>query len=386
MQTKLHKIILFFLLALVCIPVYSYAASLSISPSSGTYEVGQPFTVRAISTSDAPFNAVSLSLLFPPSIFSIDSISKAGSLLTFWVKEPTLSRSAGTLSLEGVTPGGIKELSGTVVSATLHGIKTGTGSVTFQSGQILANDGQGTDLMDSTRGASYTIIAAKPKVTTTPALQITPALPVVPEVPQPAPTLNPPEIALGSKYGAEAITGTSDYPKIQVLVTFLSTTGAKIFIMGNADEDGSFTLVVPQSLKRGDYAVTARVIKENGLNSKDSNSISISVGSIFSDLGWEVKFAFFLLILVILYLIWRIIQHLRDDWKRRIAVRREAKEAEETLHESMDILKEDIRTKLQGNTTATDIEKLSVVSNDIDNLEQKIEKEISDIEKVEEKP
>ena len=384
MQTKFHKIILFFLLTLVCVPIYSYAAILSISPSGGTYEVGQPFTVRAISTSDAPFNAVSLSLLFPSSMFYIDSVSKAGSLLTFWVKEPALTRSAGTLSLEGVTPGGIKELSGTIVSATLHGIKTGTGSVTFQSGQILANDGQGTDLMESTKGATYTIIAAKPKVITTPTLQVTPALPVIPEVPQPAPTLNPPEITLGSKYGAEAITGTSQYPEIQVLVTFLSRTGSKIFIMGNADEDGSFTLVVPQSLKRGDYVVTARVINENGLNSKDSNSISVSVGSIFSDLGWEIKFAFFLLILVILYLIWRIIQHLRDDWKRRIAIRREAREAEETLHKSMDMLKEDIRIKIQGNTGITDIEKLSLVSNEIDSLEQKIEKEIDDIEKIEE--
>ena len=48
------------------------------------------------------------------------------------------------------------------------------------------------------------------------------------------------------------------------------------------------------------------------------------------------------------------------------------------------VVKEDIRIKIQGNTGITDIEKLSLVSNEIDSLEQKIEKEIDDIEKIEE--
>jgi hypothetical protein len=382
MEKKYLKLIFFLLFAFS--PLFSLAATLTVSPASGTYEVGQKFTVRVVATSAAPFNAVSLSLLFPSAIFSLDSVSKAGSLLTFWVKEPAISRSAGTISLEGVTPGGIKENTGTIVVATLHGTKVGTENVSFQSGQVLANDGKGTDITGAMIGAKFTIVEEKPKPATAPSPATTPiAVPVTvsePEVPQPIPTLNAPEIMLGSKYGEQAIIGTSEYPKIQTLVTFLSLEGVKIFITGSTDEDGAFALVVPRSLKRGDYTVTARVIGDKGLNSKDSNAIIINVGNMFSDLGPEVKYALIFLPLVLLYLVIRIILHIRKDKKARLAIKKEVAEAENALHESLDILREEIVEHMEEAANTSDHKRIKGINKDLGDVEKIVKKEIKDIE------
>jgi len=388
MEKKYVKIVLAVLVFFFA-PISSFGASLAVIPASGTYETGQKFTVRIIATSATPFNAVSLSLLFPPSIFTLDSVTKTNSLLTFWVKEPVISKSSGTITLEGVSPGGIKEVTGTIITATLHGNSVGSGVVSFQSGQILANDGEGTNIIREMIGSKYSIIEAKPKPQTTPELIVTPT-PIIStptstisviETSQPSPTLNAPEIMLGEKYGAQAIVGTSEYPKIQVLITLLSTKGIKIFIMGTADKDGSFTLLVPRSLKHGDYRVTARVIGEGGLNSKDSNAIIITIGNLFSDIGWETIFALFLLLLLILYLFVRIFLHLRNDRQKHLAIKKETEEAEAVLHGSLDILKQDMENNEKMG--AIDTKKFSEMNNTIDDAEQKIKKEIDDIDTIE---
>lgn len=373
---KLTALLLLFALN----PFSALAATLSVSPASGVHSVGEKFTVRTLVSSDVPFNAVSLSLLFPTSIFTLDSVSKTGSLLSFWVKEPTISRSEGTLKLEGVTPGGIKETTGMVVAVTLHAHSVGSGTVSFLSGQVLANDGEGTNITGDMTGANFTIVAAKPKPVITPGLTVTPEIVIEPEVTQPTPSLTPPEIMLGTKYGAQAVTGTSEYAKIQVLLTFVSPDGSKIFIMGNTEQDGTFTFVVPRSLKRGNYTVTARLIQEDGLNSKDSNSIALTVGGPFSDMSWETKLILFLLFLLILLIILYLIYHFRRDEKKRIAVKKEVEEAQNTVHESLDSLQKELMDRLHEKTADTDIKILTETSHDIERIEKKIEKEIGGIE------
>jgi hypothetical protein len=301
------------------------------------------------------------------------------------VKEPTISNATGIVTLEGVAPGGIKELTGTVISVTMHGTSVGSGNVSFSSGQILANDGQGTDIIDEMTGAKFTIVKAKtipniiPKSAETPP-QATVPIPTSLMIHHEA-TLDAPEIMLGTKYGTQAIIGTTEYPKIQILVTFLSTKGVKIFIIGNADKDGSFTLLVPTTLKQGNYTVTARVIQKDGLNSKNGNAIAVIVGTIISDIGWEIKMIFSFLSLLILYLIARIIFHLRKDWKRYLAVQKEIKEAQTVAHQSLDVLKQD--TIRYEQTGAIDSKKSSEMNHAIDDAEQKIEKEIKDIDIIE---
>jgi hypothetical protein len=137
------------------IPGKIFAADLSIVPGSGSFKVGDQVVVRIQLNSDVATNAISTEVAFPTSILSLDSVSKTGSILNFWVTEPVISKSEGTIKLEGVALNGFSGGTGTVATITFHAIKDGNGRVSFKSGQVLANDGQGTDITGKLNGASY---------------------------------------------------------------------------------------------------------------------------------------------------------------------------------------------------------------------------------------
>lgn len=364
-------IVLFSLLAFT--PLVANAANLSISPSSGTYEVGETITVRATVAGDIPLNAVSGSVLFPPGAFSIQSVSKGSSILNFWVTEPSFSKGSGVVRFEGVALGGFQGSIGTIVTVSLKALKAGSATVYFQNGQVLANDGQGTDITGSLSGAAFTIIEVTKKVETK---EVAPVV----EEKQPTPTLNPPEIMLGSKYGEPAIIGTSDYPNAGVLLTFIAQDGVKVFIIGTADAAGSFNLVVPKSLKRGTYNVTSVMIKEDKTNSSTSNIITIKMGNIFSDLSWEIWLIILILILLILYLVLRIYSHLGKNKNIYKAIKREVDDAEKVTRKSFDILRGDIHDFEEEKLTSAERKMISGIEKDIDDAEKVITKEIKNIE------
>ena len=350
-----------FILFLGSTPIFAHAAILSISPASGTFEVGDRVTVKIMVSSNVPINAISVGASFSTSIFTIESVSKAGSLLDFWVSEPNFSQGAGTLHFEGVTLGGFKGGTATVLTATLKAAKIGSGTVIFTSGQVLANDGQGTDITSGLKGATFSVEARK-DVSKPPVPEQK-----KPEAPQPPPTLESPEIVLTRKFGEQAISGTSNYPQAQALLTFVAESGVKIFIIGTTDDSGEFILLVPQTLKRGTYKVYAVIIQESTKSSHISNEISISIGGIFSDISYEIKILILILIIVLIYLIIRAYYYLRKNKKFRFFVRREAKEAENVVRESFKSLEEEAGGKIKK---------------DLSEAENLITKEIKDIEKI----
>lgn len=369
-MAKIYSIILSFF---VFTPVLVFGANLSVSPSGGTYEVGERVSIRIIATSDVLFNAISGDILFPTSIFSIESVSKTSSILNFWVTEPTVLKNVGTVKFEGVSLGGFQGNTGTVITVTLRANNVGTGKISIRAGQILANDGQGTDITGDLLGGTYVVKEA------TKATPIENPI-IEEEIVQPKPTLKAPEIMRGQKYGTPAIVGSSDYPKAQVLLTFVSQSGGKIFINGTSDSDGSFSVVIPNSLKRGVYNVTAVMIKEDKTNSQVSNMIIIQIGDLFSDLSWEIWLILLILILLIIYLLLRIYFHFKKDKNLRKNIKHEAEEAQKIVHKSFDILKEDISSYEEERTNANSHKMVLGIKKDINEAEKAINKEIKDIE------
>ncbi len=386
LQKNMGKIYSFLVIVLVVLffPYIAQAATLSINPSTGNFEAGQSVSVKVFASSaGVPFNAVSGVVSFPTSIFSIESISKSGSILDFWVSEPYVSKSAGTVKFEGVSLGGTGKTSGTVITINLRAKNVGVGKAFFQSGQILANDGEGTDITGALNGANYSVVeSTKPTPAPAPTPKPKPTPPKVepveePEPVQPLPTLKAPEIKLGTKYGAQAILGTSDYPKSQVLVTFMSEDGTKVYILGNADDNGEFTLVVPSSLKNGTYTTSAVMIKEDKTNSETSNAILVKVGNILSDIGWQVSTLIFILILLIIYLILRIHFHIENHSNKN--VKREVNEAEDVLHKSFEALNEDLVDYDNRKTTLAEHKRIVGLKKDIADAEKVIDKKIKNI-------
>jgi hypothetical protein len=212
-MVKICKIVLL----IVCIgflPFFAHAADLYLTPPSATFEVGDSITIQVVVSSNSPINAVSSSILFPPSIFSIDSVSKVGSILNFWTTEPSFSKTTGVVTLEGVSLGGFLGTTGNVATIRLRAMKSGVGKITFQSGQILANDGKGTDITVNLTGSNLNIdeMVVKPKPVV-PVKEVEEEIVVpkpVEEIPSnqniiPTPILVSPELSFVTIYGGIAI-------------------------------------------------------------------------------------------------------------------------------------------------------------------------------------
>jgi hypothetical protein len=133
----------------------SFAANLGISPSSVTSKVGKTFTVDLVvnNNTDA-INAVAALITYPKDALSITSVSKTGSFMSLWAEEPIYSNENGTLKLEGVALNpGFSKATGKVISVTFKALQEGNVSIVVKSGQVLANDGNATDVLKTTGSA-----------------------------------------------------------------------------------------------------------------------------------------------------------------------------------------------------------------------------------------
>lgn len=376
--------VLFFLL--LGLPSISLAASLSVSPASGTYSVGDQIAVKVlVSSSDASLNAVSAALSFSPAIFSIQSVSKINSILNFWVTNPTFSSRTGTAEFEGVSLAGFQGHDGTVVTVTLRALKAGSGIVSFQSGHVLANDGQGTDITSGLSGGTFKIEAAKAKPSPIPS--VIPAEEMQPGA-SAIPVLTAPVISLGEKNSLPAILGTSAYPNANLLLTFIPDSGSKIFITDVTNDDGSFILPVPQALRNGSYEISAVVVLHDGTQSLSSNVLTVEVGSLFvGDISWENAtymslFLVILLITLIGYFMSR--RHFGLQKNTPLSIKKEIKKAEDALHKSFWLLEQDIilhmKTRtMEGKIDRKERQEIEGLRKDLKEAESYIDKEIQHI-------
>lgn len=153
------------------LPPAALAATLSLSPADATVAAGETVTETVfVSSADQAMNAIAGTLSFPSDILQVVSISKSGSVLSLWVQDPTFSNADGIISFSGVVPNpGYTGGRGRAISIQFRGKKTGIGSVTFSSAsQVLANDGNGTDILTSTVSATITVTPSTPVPTPPP--------------------------------------------------------------------------------------------------------------------------------------------------------------------------------------------------------------------------
>lgn len=135
------------------------AATLSLSPATGVYTVGQTFTARVlVNTAGQKINAAEGTLSYKPSELTVLGVSK-GSVFNLWTAEPAFSNAAGTVTFSGGTPTGYTGSGGTVISVTFKVLTAGSPRVSFSSGSVLAADGRGTNVLSGMTGGSYTTSA-----------------------------------------------------------------------------------------------------------------------------------------------------------------------------------------------------------------------------------
>ena len=148
----------FLLIALVLLlPGSASAASLYVSPASGSYGIGDTITATIfVESTGQPLNALSGTLSVPTDAFDILGVSISGSIVNFWVTEPAAR--SGSVAFEGVVLNpGYSGSGGKIASVTLRAKRAGSASLTYGAASILANDGKGTSILSGTRGATFSI-------------------------------------------------------------------------------------------------------------------------------------------------------------------------------------------------------------------------------------
>lgn len=148
---------LFLIFAIFIFPKFSFSASLYFSPSSGSYNVGQNFTVNVlVESNEQAMNAVSGLINFPADKLEIVSLSKNGSILNLWVQEPSFSNALGTINFEGIVLNpGFQGGTGKILSINFKAKSVGQAGLIFKSASVLANDGQGTNILQNLKSANF---------------------------------------------------------------------------------------------------------------------------------------------------------------------------------------------------------------------------------------
>jgi hypothetical protein len=135
------------------------SAVLSISPATGSYAPGQTFTASVMldSGGGVGVNAADGHLTFDPTLLAVQSISKDNSVFNLWTSNPTFSNTAGTIDYSGGSNNTYTGSAGDVVDITFQALAAGTAALNFASATALAADGQGTNVLKSSTGATYTL-------------------------------------------------------------------------------------------------------------------------------------------------------------------------------------------------------------------------------------
>ncbi len=136
------------------------AASLNITSNSTSLSPGDVATLYVVLNSEGvAINNAEATIKFPTDLFDIVSVSKAGSVFSLWVEEPSFSNSSGVVTFNGGVPTpGFNGSQGPVLSIAIRAKSSGQGDFVFSSAAVRANDGLGSDVLNNKQGKSITVV------------------------------------------------------------------------------------------------------------------------------------------------------------------------------------------------------------------------------------
>lgn len=157
---KKKSLFFFILLILLFFSFKTKAAVLFLAPESGTFQVGNNFSVSVkVNAQGIPINAADSILNFSPDELEVVSISKSGSIFNLWPQEPNFSNKIGKIEFAGGSPQSFSGSSGQILTIVFRGKRETTARVNFSSGSVLAADGKGTNVLSEMKGAVFTLRA-----------------------------------------------------------------------------------------------------------------------------------------------------------------------------------------------------------------------------------
>ncbi|MEK7173743.1 MAG: cohesin domain-containing protein [Patescibacteria group bacterium] len=166
MKRNVTIISLFFVVSIFATPYAraDHGATLSLSPSAGTFVVGSTFDVTLVlDTNNTDINAVAVFLSFPPEKLQVVSSTAGKSVVSLWSVPPRFNNREGTLELQGVITGGLNASNALITTITFRIKSTGTSIIKIgDASRVLRNDGAGTDYLQHRENSLYTLILPPP--------------------------------------------------------------------------------------------------------------------------------------------------------------------------------------------------------------------------------
>lgn len=139
----------------------AHAATIYFSPSSGNFAVDNILNASVlVNTQGTAINNADAVINFPTALLEVISVNKSGSIFPLWVEEPSFSNSAGTISFNGGAPTpGFSGTAGELITITFRVRNPGSASLVFSSATVRANDGYGTDVLQTRGQAQFNLVA-----------------------------------------------------------------------------------------------------------------------------------------------------------------------------------------------------------------------------------
>ncbi len=106
-------------------------------------------------------NAASGDISFPSDKLQVLSVSKTDSIMNLWIRDPSFSNSevGGDVHFEGIVLNpGFTGTAGNLVTIAFEAIAPGDVPISFSSGAVLANDGNGTNILNSMQSGDVTVV------------------------------------------------------------------------------------------------------------------------------------------------------------------------------------------------------------------------------------
>jgi len=183
------------------LPKFTKAATLFLSPQTGSFSVGQTITVTVrTNTHGQDVNTAEANISYSIDTLTLTKVTQGS---TFYLPAPgSPSKGAGTAYVGGGLPTpGYNGGSGLIGTLTFTAKAAGTANVTISSGKVLLNDGFGTDAYTGNTNSTFTITpaTAKPTPTPTPSPEPT-ATPQPPPAPTPTPHIPLPNEIFTTSY------------------------------------------------------------------------------------------------------------------------------------------------------------------------------------------
>jgi hypothetical protein len=260
------------------------ASSLFFSKSASTVGEGGQITIDVkVKATDQPINAVSGSITFPADLLQIVSISRDDSILNIWTHDPNITRNK--ITFEGVilSPGYQGE-GGSIFHIIFEAKKRGSATVSFSEGALLANDGQGTNIISGLSSTNFNIIGTGAlDLTNRPIARSgkTQALPVITDYPL---AINSKDTAyLKGKGEPNALTKISFEDVAQKsfgeqFMDFIQSKKKRLTdVLVKNNDKGLFEYVTPNNLIAGVYNATPFLVESDTNTEKPGLGVQLFV-------------------------------------------------------------------------------------------------------------